>query len=193
MRRKHTILDDKRLKMISKFVKGKDVLDIAYHSNPNKNLSKFNAIGIDLSFSDNADFYKKTIIGDATKLPDYFKKESFDTIIIGEFIEHVEIPYKLLRDCHFLLRDSGRLIITTPNPLSFPFIVAEYLSLQHNFFEPEHKFVFPKRWMYRMLKYTGFNNMQCYSIGMWLPKYFDFFVLKCPKIMSLSLLYIADK
>lgn len=43
----------------------------------------------------------------------------FDYICTSEVIEHLENPYKFVRDCHFLLKDDGKVIITTPNISSY--------------------------------------------------------------------------
>lgn len=43
----------------------------------------------------------------------------FDYICTTEVIEHIENPYKLIRDCYSLLKENGKLIITTPNITSY--------------------------------------------------------------------------
>lgn len=43
-----------------------------------------------------------------------FGDESFDTIILGELLEHLTRPERILREGHRLLRQQGRIIITTP-------------------------------------------------------------------------------
>ena len=45
--------------------------------------------------------------------------KKFDYICTTEVIEHLENPYKLIRDCYSLLKENGKLIITTPNVTSY--------------------------------------------------------------------------
>jgi len=47
----------------------------------------------------------------------YLKRE-FDGIILGEVIEHVPQPGKLIKTCRDMLRPGGIIVITTPNGLS---------------------------------------------------------------------------
>lgn len=42
-------------------------------------------------------------------------EKKFDYICAIEIIEHIENPYKLIRDCNSLLKKNGLLIISTPN------------------------------------------------------------------------------
>jgi SAM-dependent methyltransferase len=41
--------------------------------------------------------------------------ERFDLVICCEIIEHVENPSRFLRDVHGLMKDDGRVIVSTPN------------------------------------------------------------------------------
>jgi len=181
-------------KLISDLVKGNDILDVAYHSNPNPFLSNYCTIGIDLYDFSNVSYYKETVKGDATRLKEIFKNKSFDTIIVGHFIEHVENPYKLIRQCKDLLKDNGRLIVSTPNPLSFPYIIAEFFSSEKFCFHREHKYALSKRWVKRMLLNSGFCNISFYSTGLWLPKILKKYIfLPCPVILSTAIVCVGDK
>ena len=53
------------------------------------------------------------IVGDARYLP--FKDESFDLIISTEVIEHFIEGELFLNECYRILKESGVLILTTPN------------------------------------------------------------------------------
>lgn len=52
------------------------------------------------------------MVGEGSGLP--FEDESFDTILLGEVIEHLAVPDRILRESQRLLRSGGRLVITTP-------------------------------------------------------------------------------
>ena len=49
-----------------------------------------------------------------TDVFEYFPLNKYDFITMGEVLEHVEEPIKLLQKLHTLLSDNGKLIITTP-------------------------------------------------------------------------------
>lgn len=76
----------------------------------------------------------KVITADATNAADYkfdFNKfrypvpdESFDVIVLAEVIEHLLHPIAALQECHRILKDDGRLILTTPNMASLKNIIS---------------------------------------------------------------------
>ena len=49
-----------------------------------------------------------------TDVFDYSPEKKFDFITMGEVLEHVEDPVKLLQKLHSLVADSGKVFITTP-------------------------------------------------------------------------------
>ena len=53
------------------------------------------------------------IIADGRHLP--FPDESFDSVILGEVLEHVEEPKELLKEAKRVLRPNGLIIGTCPN------------------------------------------------------------------------------
>lgn len=53
------------------------------------------------------------IVGDAIDTP--YADSQFDTVVLANLFEHVESPCALLREAHRLLRDDGRLILSTPS------------------------------------------------------------------------------
>lgn len=57
------------------------------------------------------------IQADAHHLP--FKNNSFDIAYFFEVIEHVDSPVKCLREIHNVLKSSGMIYLSTPNPLHY--------------------------------------------------------------------------
>lgn len=49
---------------------------------------------------------------------EFLMSETFDVVVAGEVIEHLERPFSFLNCCWSNLKDDGLLIITTPNCLS---------------------------------------------------------------------------
>ncbi|MFC1685682.1 class I SAM-dependent methyltransferase [Nanoarchaeota archaeon] len=110
--------DKLRFKLINRFLIGKDILDIGscegflhrllVENNPNKKIFTLDSNQkADYSFS--LDKPKKI-------------KKKFDTIVAGEVIEHLESPIKFVRYCKSLLKNKGRLIITTPNAIGLQYL-----------------------------------------------------------------------
>lgn len=60
----------------------------------------------------------KFLLGDATKLP--FEAESFDTIIMNDFMEHVSNPEGALLEAIRILKPKGRIYLNFP-PYNHPF------------------------------------------------------------------------
>lgn len=56
---------------------------------------------------------KDGVVADAIKLP--FKDGTFDRIVCVELIEHLDEPQRCISEFRRVLKDDGRLILTTPN------------------------------------------------------------------------------
>lgn len=54
--------------------------------------------------------------------------ESFDIIHVGDVIEHVDSPVKMMEFCSRHLSDGGKIVVRTPNPYCF-----DYVHLQKKF------------------------------------------------------------
>jgi ubiquinone/menaquinone biosynthesis C-methylase UbiE len=59
--------------------------------------------------------------GDAYRLP--FKTEIFDEVILEEIIEHFEDQGKAIEEVYRVLRQGGRVILSTPNKYQFRFYI----------------------------------------------------------------------
>lgn len=55
-----------------------------------------------------------------------YKENMFDCVISGEVLEHLENPSKFLKEIKRILKNNGKLIITTPNYFSL-WPIIEYL------------------------------------------------------------------
>lgn len=73
-------------------------------------------------------------VGDAHQLT---YESSFDTIILGELIEHLQNPGACLEGCRRALKPGGRIIISTPNVFSV-MLGLMYLKNFDRAFNPEH-------------------------------------------------------
>lgn len=123
--------------LLAELASGK-ILDIGYNELPNDFLK--GAVGFDREVVRRPKNYVKFIQGDCQKLSDYFRAQSFDTIIAGEIVEHLENPSAFLREARKVLKDNGILLISAPNPYNLLtmfanifFIRPGYASLINSF------------------------------------------------------------
>ena len=107
-----------RFKYINRFLLGQDVLDIGSgEGNMHQLLVKANP---DKRFF-SLDSKKADFIMDLDNPKKINKK--FDSIIVGEVIEHLESPIGFVRFCKTMLKQPGRLIITTPNATGLQYLL----------------------------------------------------------------------
>ena len=98
---------------------------------------KANVLGLDIDEENVARMRAQGMnveVGDAQRL-NYLGK--FDTIVLGEIIEHLENPGACLEGCRRALKPGGRIILSTPNI----FCVMHMLMYLKNFdhaFNAEH-------------------------------------------------------
>lgn len=100
-----------------KDIKNKRIADLGCGNGwISKNLNNNNQIfSVDLKeYKDDIDY----TLADLNK--DFpFPQNTFDVILSTELIEHIENSRHFLRECKRCLKDSGRIIITTPNMTHF--------------------------------------------------------------------------
>lgn len=65
--------------------------------------------------------------------------DKFDGVLAIEIIEHIENPYKLVRDCYNFLEDEGTLIISTPNITNYKSRLSFLLFGRFNSFFPQDR------------------------------------------------------
>ena len=68
---------------------------------------------------------------------------TYDLVLLGEIIEHVDNPVGLLRAAKILCAEQGRIVITTPNALSLGVSVAA--ARRRECVHPDHLMMFSPR------------------------------------------------
>ena len=180
----------RRLRRMAARATGSRLLDVGYAACPNPYLAAEDrtVVGFDLAEppSDLAG-YSETIQSDVADIRSLLAGREFDTILMGSAIEHIETPYQALRDLHSLLADDGVIILSTPNPLSFPALLFEFLRCKRYYYTQAHLYYFLPRWVERMLQVTGFDVERIVSVGLFLLP------VPCPKALSSDLIYVGRK
>jgi len=93
----------------------------------------------------------KLVLAHGEKLP--FKANQFDTVIMGDVLEHVNNEKKTLSEVHRVMKKNGTLLLSVPHKGLFRFIDVFNL-----------KFYFPK--LYKMWKGKNYNK-NVYKIQPW--------------------------
>jgi 2-polyprenyl-3-methyl-5-hydroxy-6-metoxy-1,4-benzoquinol methylase len=142
-----------RVREVLRWTSGPDVLDVGCSGQDGRRsdftsewwlhgqlLAKFpDAWGLDYSHSNVAALAAHGVAniyqGDAQ---DFHLERSFDTIVAGELIEHLEDPGAFLRCAVKHLKPSGRIILTTPYPFSVGFVLYSWIRFPKTCSNPEH-------------------------------------------------------
>lgn len=142
--------DDHKIRFAVSHCRGKDVLDIGcVHHNPENYKSKYwlhkalkqvaNTLdGIDI-YEDGVNYLRtlgyNVLVGDAQN---FYTGKTYDVIVAGDLIEHLDNPGEFLDCCKGHLRGGGKLLLTTPNPWYWRFFVKAALFRGHARPNPEH-------------------------------------------------------
>ncbi|MBD3369678.1 methyltransferase domain-containing protein [Candidatus Fermentibacteria bacterium] len=164
--------EEYRLRRMATFVRGKPrVLDIGWTELPNTYLDNEEVVGLDRVEGDMPSNYSECVTGDATDLPEPFGRESFDALVAGEIIEHMERPVDFLRGCRAALSPGGVLVLSTPNPNSLIERALTVFLCRKRFYTATHVMLYPQRWLIRMLERAGFAEVELHSGGFPLPPF----------------------
>jgi SAM-dependent methyltransferase len=94
---------------------------------------KANVLGLDIDEQNVARMRAQGMnveVGDAQHLTYH---EEFDTIILGEIIEHLENPGACLEGCRRALKQGGRIILSTPNIFCVMHMLMYFKNYDHAF------------------------------------------------------------
>lgn len=89
------------------------------------------------------------VIGNGEQMP--FASESFNSILAGEVIEHVEKPELFIQECWRVLQYNGVLALSTPNKKSW------LNRLTHSYEMPLHISLFDEAQLRKLLLDNGFT------------------------------------
>lgn len=115
-----------------------------------------NVYGVDLVTQEKAGTnFKNQFTGDIAQLP---KDGFFDTVYMGQVLEHVWDPKKLVDECYRLLKPGGVFILDFPNVYSLSRILRYLVTGQDIILgNPEHKIFYSYAMIDNLLKESGFK------------------------------------
>lgn len=95
----------------SEFIKGK-VIDIGGKKTNKRGLFDIDKVSSSVTYVNLEKKNSPDILADATSIP--LPNNSFETVIMGELLEHVPDPIAVLKEAHRLLKPNGIILITVP-------------------------------------------------------------------------------
>ena len=108
-----------------------------------------------------AEVLDDVIVGDAEKIGLNFAEEFFDTIILGDVLEHFYDPWGFMARMRRLLKPQGRIIASIPNLQYFPIVLnllcGKFEYRQHGVLDISHIRFFTAREVEKMFKGAGFR------------------------------------
>jgi len=183
--------EQRRLRLMAARARGRRLIDIGYAQIPNRYIEGDEVVGFDLAPRPASPPYTRTVAGDAVSLAAAFPPGSFDTVLAGEIVEHLDDPYRFLRDCRALLAPGGRLVLSTPNPLHPPIWLVEWFRSPRFYFTGEHRHYFLPRWVGRMCHLSGLRVVEEVPVGFMIP-FGRKPALPCPVPLSYQVIYVAE-
>jgi len=177
-----------RIKQLAKLAYGK-ILDVGCAGRPNPYL-KGDVTGLDIvPLKKLPPNYSKFVLGDCHKMP--FKDKTFDTIVSGDMIEHIENPSAFLKEAKRVLKDDGLLIVSTPNAAFFTLFILEALFVKFGYFNDTHINLFQPRIMYKLLRYCGLELVKMLSGGIYIPR--TKYSIRVPATLAQHIVYVTKK
>jgi SAM-dependent methyltransferase len=167
------------------------VLDIGYAQEPNPYLR--NVYGADISGKRPANYVSVAQVDlniDSLPYADGF----FSGVIIGDVIEHVENPSRVLRDINRVLKPGGRFVLATPNASYYAIFLH---NLLRRFVLDPDKGEHLSNWtiidMVRLLKRNGFAVEKVYGDRFMVPKTQLWMPMRRFPMLSYRAIYAARK
>ncbi len=153
---KHSIIHRHRL--IASEVRGR-ILDVGYAQEPNPFLKDVD--GIDLRKIPKPANYVRTF---AANFEEPKKYGAYDSIILGEVIEHVWNIGSFLDNAHQNLKAGGILIVTTPDPYYWRTMLLNFFNVNYRD-DPTNKVFISRKEMRRLLEGKKFQVLKEKAMG----------------------------
>lgn len=110
----HGFFERRKQKCMSALIAGTKILDIGYAQSPNVYLTG-DVHGMDIQEAPKPSNYADVSVVNLNYCDFPYASSSFDTVIMGDVIEHLENPSRVLRETNRVLRNGGKLIVSTPH------------------------------------------------------------------------------
>ncbi len=89
-----------------------------------------------------------------------FPEETFDTVYLGELLEHLQTPYNTLASIHQLLRPGGRLVVDVPNPYALARMLRWSMLKREPLGDPTHQLFYTPIILSTIAQRSGFRIIE---------------------------------
>ena len=145
------------------------LLDLGFAQCANPFLKADRIVGVDPNAVEKPPNYDEVFNGTVADYIYVHGAGSVDSLVVGELLEHLEDPLDFLRECYNALAPGGKLVLSTPNPNSpIERLLTITLSRKY-FYTRQHVFLFPQRWLIRIIEMVGFTDVRLRSGGFPVP------------------------
>jgi len=192
---------------LSQFVQGKTVLDVGCvdHSASveredhwlHKHLARSarSILGLDILESDAAELRRRgyeVVCGDATTVS---LKQTFDVVVAGEIIEHIDNPAAFVSNMARHLNEQGRLVMTTPHAFYCLHFLESIFSSAERRWNPQHVAWYCPFTLENLLRRSNLEIESCYYFtrSAKLRRLMELVHLPCYGVIASSILVVARK
>lgn len=189
----------KRIEILAGLIKGKIILDIGCRDSILKRYmsGSIKYWGLDIKPSESQIIEGDIVTGDICKNSTLklFKNIFFDTVVLGETLEHLYDPIRALKNIKLLLKKGGLLVGSVPNALSwkqffFSYFINEALYKSFKFDPNFHLCSFTPDILYNQLSFAGYKVVSIKEWGNWIPHTNFLFPFG---VRGAHLIFIAEK
>ncbi|MEW6610010.1 MAG: methyltransferase domain-containing protein [Patescibacteria group bacterium] len=155
-----------RIEFLLKYLKPGIILDIGnlgraklFHERLIKEFPQSEIHGIDIE--DQAQYglhFPHQMVGNAEHMP--YQDNFFDSVYMGEVIEHSWVPKQIIDECYRVLKRGGVLILDCPNVYALS-RMARFLFTGRDVIlgSPNHRIFYSRAMMENMLAMSGFQQV----------------------------------
>ncbi len=106
----------------------------------------------------------EVLVGDVETMELPFSDGSFDVVLCGDLIEHLRRPGQFLARVRPLLRESGRLVLTTPNVANWTMrlglLAGRWRYTERGILDHTHLQLFTRRTLVETLEGAGYRVLE---------------------------------
>jgi 2-polyprenyl-3-methyl-5-hydroxy-6-metoxy-1,4-benzoquinol methylase len=107
---------------------------------------------------------EQVLVGDVETMELPFQPASFDAILCGDLVEHLRAPACFLERVRPLLREDGRLVLTTPNVANWAIraglLFGRWRYTERGILDRTHAHLFTRRTLVETLENAGYRVLK---------------------------------
>jgi len=160
---------NRRFQYLAKYVKGNKILDVGCQDANILNFIKKSVDYTGINRAENKELRKdgvNFVVMDVCKKKIPFPDKTFDTVIMGEIIEHLENPIFALKEVKRVLKSGGTLVGSTANAFNLQnFLISSFSKAGGG----DHIYAFREEELENLLRTAGFKKVKVEKICSRIP------------------------